>query len=68
MKVKIKLIYEWEEDVTDLWTQYNDDTHTLDTLKEEVICFNHGINCLDCAADNHINHDYKRDLKVEWED
>ena len=68
MKVKIKLTYEWEEDLTEVWETYKDEGYTSKEFKDEMIRFNHGIDRLDCAADNHINNDYKRDLKVEWED
>lgn len=66
MKVKIKITYEWEEDLTEIWETYKDEGSTLEKFKNEMIRFNHGINSLDTAAANHINRDYQRDLEIEW--
>lgn len=65
MKVKIKIFYEWEEDLTDCWNDLKEE-ESIEQFQSEQIKFNHAIERLDCAADNHILNDYKRDLQVEW--
>lgn len=65
MKVKIKISYEWEEDLTDCWNDWKEEV-SIEQFQSEQIKFNHAIEELDGAADNHILYDYKRDLQVEW--
>lgn len=68
MKVKIKISYEWEEDMTEAWKEWEADGYTLEEFKEGEIMFSHAIDRLDCAADNHICYDYKRNLEVKWDE
>lgn len=65
MKVKIKISYEWEEDLADYWNDLKEEV-SIEQFQSEQIKFNHAIERLDCAADNHIPNGYKRDLQVEW--
>lgn len=65
MKVKIKISYEWEEDMTEAWEEWKADGYTLEEFKQNELF---AIERLDSAADNYILNDYKRNLKVEWED
>lgn len=66
MKLKIKISYEWEEDLTEAWEEWKADGYTIEEFKNNEISFNHAIERLDSAADNHILADYKRDVKTEW--
>ena len=68
MKVKIKISYEWEEDLTDCWNELKEEDVSIEQFQSEQIKFNHAIERLDCVADNHILNEYKRDLQVEWTD
>lgn len=67
MKLKIKISYEWEEDLTEAWKEWEADGYTFEEFKNNEISFNHAIERLDSAADNHILAEYKRELKTEWE-
>lgn len=67
MKLKIKISYEWEEDLTEAWKEWEADGYTIEEFKNNEISFNHAIERLDSAADNHILAEYKRELKTEWE-
>ena len=66
MKLKIKISYEWEEDLTEAWKEWEADGYTIEEFKDNETSFNHAIERLDSAADNHILVDYKRELKTEW--
>ena len=68
MKVKIKVSYEWEEDLTEAWEEWKADGYTVEEFKQHELCYQHAIERLDNAADNHILNNYERSLKVEWED
>ena len=68
MKVKIKISYEWEEDLTDAWKEWKADGYSIEEFKEQEICYHDAISRLDTAADNHICYDYKRNLDIKWED
>lgn len=68
MKVKIKVAYEWEEDLTDIWEEWKQAGYSLKEFQQQEICFCHPINKLDHAAENHIMTDYKRTLKIDWEE
>ena len=68
MKVKIKVSYEWEEDLTEAWEEWKADGYTIEEFKQNELCYHHAIERLDSAADNHILNNYERSLKVEWED
>lgn len=67
MKLKIKISYEWEEDLTEAWKEWEEDGYTIEEFKDNETSFNHAIERLDSAADNHILAEYKRELKTEWE-
>lgn len=67
MKVKIKVSYEWEEDLTEAWEEWKADGYTVEEFKQNELYYQHAIERLDSAADNHILYDYERSLKVEWE-
>lgn len=67
MKLKIKISYEWEEDLDEAWEDWKADGYTLEEFKNNEINFNHAIERLDSAADNHILTEYKRELKTTWE-
>lgn len=67
MKLKIKISYEWEEDLTEAWKEWEEDGYTIEEFKDNETSFNHAIERLDSAADNHILVEYKRELKTEWE-
>lgn len=67
MKLKIKISYEWEEDLTEAWKEWEEDGYTIEEFKNNEISFNHAVERLDSAADNHILVEYKRELKTEWE-
>lgn len=67
MKLKIKISYEWEEDLTEAWKEWEEDGYTIEEFKNNEISFNHAVERLDSAADNHILAEYKRELKTEWE-
>ena len=66
MKLKIKISYEWEEDLTEAWKEWEEDGYTIEEFKNNEISFHHAIECLDTAADNHILANYKRDIETEW--
>ena len=68
MKVKIKISYEWEEDLTEAWKEWQADGYTIEEFKQHELCYQDAISRLDAAADNHICHDYKRNLDIEWKD
>lgn len=68
MKVKIKVSYEWEEDLTEAWKEWEADGYTIEEFKQHELCYQHAIERLDSAADNHILNNYERNLKVEWKD
>ena len=68
MKVKIKISYEWEEDLTEGWKEWEANDGTMEEFKNDEINFNHAIERLDSAADNHICYDYKRNLEVKWDE
>lgn len=68
MKVKIKISYEWEVDLTEAWEEWKVDGCSIEEFKEKEICYHDAISRLDTAADNHICYDYKRNLDVKWED
>lgn len=68
MKLKIKISYEWEEDLTEAWKEWEEDGYTIEEFKDNETSFNHAIERLDSAADNHICYDYKRDLEVKWDE
>ena len=68
MKVKIKISYEWEEDLTDAWKEWKADGYSIEEFKEKETCYQDAISRLDTAADNHICYDYKRNLDIEWKD
>lgn len=68
MKVKIKVSYEWEEDMTEAWKEWKADGYTIEEFKEKQIELSHAIEKLDGAADNHICYDYKRNLEVKWDE
>lgn len=68
MKVKIKISYEWEEDLTEAWEEWKTDGYTVEEFKEKEIEWSHAIEELDGAADNHICYDYKRNLEVKWDE
>ena len=68
MKVKIKISYEWEEDLTDAWEEWKADGYSIEEFKEKETCYQDAISRLDTAADNHICYDYKRNLDIEWKD
>ena len=68
MKLKIKISYEWEEDLTEALQEWLDDGYTVDDFKKNELCFQHPIERLDSAADNHILYDYKRNLEMEWKE
>lgn len=68
MKVKIKISYEWERDLTECWEESKSYGCTLEEFKYNEINLNHAIERLDSAADNHICVDYKRNLEVEWDE
>ena len=67
MKVKIKISYEWEKDVTESWKEYEAGGYSLEEFKKQEIEYDNAINRLDTSADNHILYDYKRNLEVTWE-
>ena len=66
MKLKIKISYEWEEDLTEAWEEWEADGYTIEEFKNNEISFNHAIERLDSAADNHILVDYKRNVETKW--
>ena len=68
MKVKIKISYEWEKDLTEGMKEALEEWSeaSIEEYKNEYIKFNHAINCLDTAADNHIMCDYNRKLDTTW--
>ena len=66
MKLKIKISYEWEEDLTEAWKEWEADGYTIEEFKNNEISFNHAIERLDSAADNHILVDYKRNVETKW--
>lgn len=66
MKLKIKISYEWEEDLTEAWEEWKADGCTIEEFKNNEISFNHAIERLDSAADNHILVEYKRDVETKW--
>jgi len=66
MKLKIKISYEWEEDLDEAWEDWKADGYTIEEFKNNEINFNHAIERLDSAADNHILANYKRDIETEW--
>ena len=68
MKVKIKVSYEWEEDMTEAWEEWKADGYTIEEFKEKVLYYQDAVARLDGAADNHICYDYKRNLDIEWKD
>lgn len=68
MKVKIKISYEWEEDMTEAWKEWEADGYTVEEFKEQETGFWHAITKLDGAADNHICYDYKRNLEIKWDE
>ena len=68
MKVKIKISYEWEEDLTDAWEEWKADGYSIEEFKEKEICSQDAISRLDTAADNHICYHYKRNLEVKWDE
>ena len=68
MKVKIKISYEWEEDLTEAWEEWKADGCSIEEFKEKGACYDDAISRLDTAADNHICYDYKRNLDIEWKD
>ena len=68
MKVKIKISYEWEEDLTDAWKEWEADGYSVKEFKEKEICYQDAISRLDATADNHICYDYKRNLEVKWDE
>ena len=68
MKLKIKISYEWEEDLTEALQDWLDDGYTVEDFKQNELCFHHTIERLDAAADNHILYEYKRNLETEWID
>ena len=66
MKLKIKISYEWEEDLTEAWEDWKADGYNIEEFKKDTVRFHHAIERLDAAADNHIPTEYKRDLKIKW--
>lgn len=66
MKLKIKISYEWEEDLTEAWKEWEADGYTIEEFKNNEISFNHAIERLDSAADNHILVNYKRNVETKW--
>ena len=68
MKVKMKISYEWEEDLNEAWEQLKAEGYTVEEFKENEIKLSHAIEELDGAADNHICYDYKRNLEVKWDE
>lgn len=68
MKVKIKISYEWEEDLTEAWKEWEADGYSIEEFKEYETGYSHAIERLDTAADNHILYDYNRNLNIEWVD
>jgi len=66
MKLKIKISYEWEEDLTEAWEEWKADSYTIEEFKNNETSFNHAIERLDSAADNHILVNYKRNVETEW--
>jgi hypothetical protein len=68
MKVKIKISYEWEEDLTEAWEEWKADGYSIEEFKEKEICYQDTISRLDTTADNHICYDYKRNLEVKWDE
>lgn len=68
MKLKIKISYEWKEDLTDMWEEWKASGRTIEEFKNNEINSHHAIRRLDTAADNHILSEYKRELQTEWED
>ena len=68
MKVKIKVSYEWEEDMTEAWKEWKADGYTIEEFKEKVLYYKDAVARLDGAADNHICYDYKRNLEVKWDE
>ena len=68
MKVKIKISYEWEEDMTEAWEEWKADVYTIEEFKEKVLYYQDAVARLDSAVDNHICYDYKRNLEVKWDE
>lgn len=68
MKVKIKISYEREEDLTEAWKEWEADGYTIEEFKQHELGYQDAISRLDTAADNHICYDYKRKLDIEWKD
>ena len=68
MKVKIKISYEWEEDLTEAWKEWQADGYTIEEFKQHELCYQDAISRLYSAADNHICYDYKRNLEVKWDE
>lgn len=66
MKLKIRISYEWEENLDEAWEDWKAEGYTIEEFKNNEISFNHAIERLDSAADNHILGNYIRDIETEW--